>query len=180
MTPVTLAAGPVVLRPWREDELDALWAALQDADIRRWNGAGSASREEALAFIHRRNDWDSGSHRSWAIGSPSGELLGSVSLHAIDLEQGAAEIGYWTAPFARGRGAAAAGVSAACAWAFEAVPLERIVILHAVENVASARVAEKAGFTLEGRLRRSYRYADGELHDELLWSRLRSDPPPSA
>jgi RimJ/RimL family protein N-acetyltransferase len=48
-----------------------------------------------------------------------------------------------------------------------------------VENVASGRVAAKAGFTLEGRLRRSYRYPDGVRHDELLWSRLADDPPPA-
>ena len=47
-----------------------------------------------------------------------------------------------------------------------------------MENVASARVAEKAGFLLEGRLRRSYRYGDGVKHDELLWARLSDDPAP--
>lgn len=47
-----------------------------------------------------------------------------------------------------------------------------------MEDRASGRVAELAGFTLEGRLRRSYRYGDGVKHDELLWSRLSDDPPP--
>jgi RimJ/RimL family protein N-acetyltransferase len=47
-----------------------------------------------------------------------------------------------------------------------------------VENTASGRVAEKAGFTLEGRLRRSYRYGDGLKHDEFIWSRLAGDPAP--
>jgi RimJ/RimL family protein N-acetyltransferase len=37
------------------------------------------------------------------------------------------------------------------------------------------RVAVKAGFSLEGRLRRSHRYGDGVRHDELLWSRLSDD-----
>jgi RimJ/RimL family protein N-acetyltransferase len=50
--------------------------------------------------------------------------------------------------------------------------------MHAVGNEASARIAEKAGFMLEGRMRRSYRHGDGERHDELLWARLRDDPPP--
>jgi RimJ/RimL family protein N-acetyltransferase len=53
--------------------------------------------------------------------------------------------------------------------------LDRIQLFHAVENVASGRVAAKAGFRLEGRLRRSHRYGDGEKHDELLWSRLSDD-----
>jgi RimJ/RimL family protein N-acetyltransferase len=69
-------------------------------------------------------------------------------------------------------------VDAVCRWAFTAVPLERVELCHAVENVASGRVAEKAGFTLEGRLRRSYRYGDGVRHDELLWGRLADDPAP--
>src|SRR5919205_2651917 len=68
------------------------------------------------------------------------------------------------------------GCGTACRWAFAAVALERVELCHAVENTASGRVAGKAGFTLEGRLRRSYRYGDGLKHDELLWSRLADDP----
>ena len=70
-------------------------------------------------------------------------------------------------------------MDAACRWAFAAVPLERVELCHAVENTASGRVAEKAGPTLEGRLRRSYRYGDGLKHDELIWSRLADDPAPA-
>jgi RimJ/RimL family protein N-acetyltransferase len=54
-----------------------------------------------------------------------------------------------------------------------------VELRHAVENSASGRVAEKAGFTLEGRLRRSYRYGDGRKHDELLWARLADDEVPA-
>ena len=56
--------------------------------------------------------------------------------------------------------------------------MDRIELCHAVENVASGRVAEKAGFTYEGQLRRSFRYGDGVKHDELLWARLADDPAP--
>jgi RimJ/RimL family protein N-acetyltransferase len=54
-----------------------------------------------------------------------------------------------------------------------------VQLYHAVENTASQRVAEKAGFTMEGRLRQSHRYGDGLHHDELLWGRLATDPVPS-
>jgi RimJ/RimL family protein N-acetyltransferase len=105
-------------------------------------------------------------------------VLGSVSLHSIDRTQNDAEIGYWTTPAARGRGVAARAVDAACRWGFGALPIDRIELFHAVENPASGRVAEKAGFTFEGHLRRSYRYGDGRKRDELLWGRLADDPPP--
>jgi RimJ/RimL family protein N-acetyltransferase len=176
--PFVLPAGPVVLRPWRQDDLDAAWAALQDRDTRRWNGDGGASRQDAAALIRRRSDWSGGRHASWAVAEPDGTFLGSVSLHSIDAEEGTAEIGYWIAPDARGRGLAAIAVDAACRWAFAAVPLARIALVHDVANVASARVAERAGFRREGILRSSARAVDGERVDEVLWARLDSDPVP--
>ncbi|MCW2742712.1 MAG: GCN5-related N-acetyltransferase [Blastococcus sp.] len=178
LAPVGLDAGPVRLRPWRESDLDAVWGAFQDPDIALWNGGGVTSRVEAMALLGRRLDWSSGDHASWAVVDPvTDEVLGSVSLHSIDRLQGDAEVGYWTAPGARGRGVAARAVDAVCRWAFEALPIDRIELCHAVENAASGRVAEKAGFTYEGHLRRSYRYGDGLKHDELLWARLADDQP---
>ncbi len=176
--PVVLDAGPLRLRPWRPDDIDAVWSAFQDADIRLWNGGGVQSREDALVLLGRRLDWTTGDHGSWAVVDRADVVLASVSLHSIDRLQNDAEIGYWTAPAARGRGVAAVAADAVCRWGFAALPIDRIELCHAVENTASGRVAEKAGFTFEGRLRRSYRYGDGVKHDELLWSRLSDDPPP--
>jgi RimJ/RimL family protein N-acetyltransferase len=176
--PFDLPAGELLLRPWREDDADAVWTAVQDPALRRWNDTGSGSREDVTALLARRRDWSAGDHASFAVVSAA-ELLGSVSLHSIDRTQGNAEIGYWTVPAARGRGVAGRAVDAVCSWAFPALQLDRIELFHAVENVASGRVAEKAGFTCEGRLRRSHRYGDGVRHDELLWSRLAGDPPPA-
>ena len=179
LEPFELPVGERLLRPWRGDDVEAVWCAFQDPDIRLWNGGGVASRTDALVLLGRRMDWTSGDHASWALVQPaSDEVLASVSLHSIDRLQGDAEIGYWTVPAARGRGLAAGAVDAVCRWAFGALPLDRIQLRHAVENAASGRVARKAGFTCEGRLRRSYRYGDGRRHDELLWARLREDPPP--
>jgi RimJ/RimL family protein N-acetyltransferase len=178
MEPFELPVGPVLLRPWRDADADATMAALQDPEIARWNSAGAGCPEAIAGHLRRRADWSGGDHASWAVVDPAtGELLGSVSLHEIDREQGDAQIGYWTVPAARGRGVAALVVDAVCRWAFATLPIDRIELYHAVDNPASRRVAEKAGFTQEGRLRRSYRYGDGAKHDELLWSRLADDPP---
>ncbi len=178
--PVELVAGSVRLRPWRPDDIDDVWAALQDPDIRLWNGGGVASRDEAVALLGRRSDWSSGTHASWAVVDGADAVLGSVSVHSIDRDQAGAEIGYWVAPAARGRGVAAIAVDAACRWAFRTPAIDRIELCHAVDNPASGRVAQKAGFRYEGHLRRSYRYGDGVKHDELLWARLSDDPAPPA
>jgi RimJ/RimL family protein N-acetyltransferase len=177
--PCELPVGPVRLRPWRATDADAVAAALRDPEILQWNSSGPPTRETVVRFLRGRADWSAGDHASWAVvDAATDEVLGSVSLHSIDSEQGGAEIGYWTVPAARGRGVAALAVDAACRWAFATLAVDRIELCHAVDNPASRRVAEKAGFVLEGRLRRSYRYGDGGKHDELLWSRLSDDPVP--
>jgi RimJ/RimL family protein N-acetyltransferase len=179
MEPVSLPAGAVRLRPWREDDVDAVLAALVDPETKLWNAGWVQTREDARVWLERRQDWTVTDHASWAVEDvATSRLVGSVSLHSIDRDANDAEIGYWTVPAARGRGVAAAAVDAACRWGFATLPIDRVELCHAVENVASGRVAEKAGFVYEGRLRRSYRYGDGVKHDELLWARLADDPAP--
>lgn len=179
MDPIVLDAGRVRLRPWRADDVGTVWSVFQDPDVRLWNGGGVATRDDAVALLARRIDWSPGDHASWAVvDAVTDAVLGSVSVHSIDLDQNDAEIGYWTVPAARGRGIAALAVDAACRWAFGTLPVDRIELCHAIENVASGRVAEKAGFTYEGHCRRSYRYGDGVKHDELLWARLAGDLAP--
>ncbi|KQS66951.1 GNAT family N-acetyltransferase [Modestobacter sp. Leaf380] len=165
------------LRPWRPTDLDAVWAALQDPAVRLWNGSGASSLEEATQWLARRSEGEGHVSRA-VVARADGGLLGSVSLHSIDPVQLDAEVGYWVVPAARGRRVAPRVVDAVCRWAFAELGLDRVVLAHAVENPASGRVAARAGFTLEGRLRRSYRFGDGVKHDELLWSRLSDDPGP--
>ena len=63
------------------------------------------------------------------------------------------EIGYWTAPWARGQGVMTAAARLACRFGFDVLGLERIEWWAAVGNDASRRVAEKVGFTVEGTCR---------------------------
>lgn len=179
LDPVALTAGDLLLRPWRQEDADAYWAALESPGGRLWHGSTTTSRADVAALLVLRQDWSPGDHASWAVADAgTGALLGSLSLHRIDLDQRVAEIGYWTVPAARRRGIAVRAVEAAVRWGFTDLGVRRIQLFHAVENTASGRVAEKAGFTREGRLRRSHRYGDGLWHDELLWARLHDDPFP--
>jgi len=173
---VTLDGPGMTLRPWREDDVPAVLDALRDPAVARWNPADSRAPDLAVAaaWVAQRADWSDGSHASFAVESGC-ELLGSVSLFRIDRVHDNAEIGYWVAAAARGRGVAAASVRAVSDWAFGPLRLARVQLYHAVENPASCRVAEKAGYRLEGVVRQSYRYGDGRLHDEHLHGRLATD-----
>ncbi len=175
--PVELAAGGYRLRPWSEADAAAVLAVADDPEIGRWNPFQPAADDLAGArdWCAARGDWD-GSHASWAVCDDRGTLLGSVSLHQLDSHNAGGEVGYWVAPPARGRGVATAAVRAAARYAFDGLRLERVELFHAVENPASCRVAERAGFALEGTHRSSFRYGDGQLHDEHCHARLAGDP----
>ena len=180
MEPTEIKAGRLHLRPWQPGDAPAVQAACADPAIQRWTTVPVPyTKKDAREYVEQLSPrgWADGTAALFAVlDATTGRLLGSVGL--MDIADGSAEIGYWTAPAARGQGVAAVAVDAACRWAFGSLPVDRIELCHAVENTASARVAEKAGFVLEGRLRRSYRYGDGLKHDELLWSRLAGDPAP--
>jgi RimJ/RimL family protein N-acetyltransferase len=65
-----------------------------------------------------------------------------------------ADIGFWTAPHARGRGIMTGAVRIVARHAFDAFGVQRREWHANVGNLASRRVPEKTGFTIEGTLRR--------------------------
>jgi len=75
-------------------------------------------------------------------------VLGAVGLHAVDLERSRAEIGYWTAPWARGGGIATRALGLLSAWAIAAdgLGLRRVELYAEPGNEQSQRVAERSGF----------------------------------
>ena len=172
--PVRIETPELVLRAYEGADAPDLLLAFADPDMARWS-PGPLEPADVLGLIAKRNDWSGGGHASWAVGDPSGRLIGGVSLHAIDRKQANAEIGYWIAPWARGRGQATRAVTLVTQFAFAETDLHRLYLLHAVVNPASCSVARAAGYVYEGTLRRAYRYGDGVFHDEHLHARLRGD-----
>lgn len=171
---VRVEAPGLLLRGFQRSDTPDLLAAFADDDIALWN-PGPAGPGLAAEFMSGRNDWSGARHASWAVADTSDRLIGAVSLHKIDPDQADAEIGYWTAPWARRRGQATRSVVAASRFGFAQLGLHRLYLYHAVENFGSCGVAGAAGFVHEGTLRQSFRYADGVYHDEHLHALLSSD-----
>ncbi|GAA3491654.1 MULTISPECIES: GNAT family N-acetyltransferase [Streptomyces] len=198
-TPTTLDLGDAHLRPWsRKDiEVPSLVQGLMDgaADPRTalWNPLRTADRAAAVKWIEVRGDaWDAGTLATFALlGGPATDpgtdpgpdagprFLGGLGVRWTDRSDGLGMIGYWLLPAARGRGLATRATLAAAEWALRTAGVRRLELAHAVENEASCRVALRAGFPAEGTLRASYRFGDGEYHDEHLHARLASDPSPA-
>ncbi len=143
--------GAVTLRRWRAEDVPFVARAGQDPVMARWIPVPSPhTTTDAERWLARADaEWLDGVRAEVAVTDASdGSLLGAVGL-VLD-QAGTAEVGYWTAPEARGRGAAPRAAALHARWGFEALGLSRVQLLADVENTASQRVAAKAGFTREG------------------------------
>lgn len=170
-----LLDGPTALRAWRDADIPQLVAACQDPDVVRWTRVPERYGEaDARAYLLGRNDHiHAGIMAPFAIVSSANRdrLLGSISLMRLVWEHRRGEVGYWTAREARGQGHTSRAVRLICAWGFRSLGLERIDLLAATANLASQRVAERAGFTREAVLRSYLRLKDGQ-HDVVAFGLL--------
>ncbi|WP_230415890.1 GNAT family N-acetyltransferase [Micromonospora tarapacensis] len=156
MEPVEITEDGLLLRPWRATDADAVHRACQDPDIQRWTSVPRPYQpEHAQKFVaDRARQWELGTGAPFAVcDAASGELLGACGLNTIDRHHELSEIGYWTAPWARGRGVAVHAVRALARWSFDELKLRRLLWAALVGNHASRLVALRAGFQIEGRLR---------------------------
>ena len=78
------------------------------------------------------------------------------------------------APAARGRGASLRAVELLTRWGFDELGLERLELRIDVTNLASERVAERAGYSQDGVLRNVH-FKEGLRSDTGIWSRLSTD-----
>jgi RimJ/RimL family protein N-acetyltransferase len=97
-------------------------------------------------------------------------MVGSSGLHRIDWEVPKFEIGYWCRTGFTGRGYVTEAVRGITAFAFEALGAKRVEIRCDSRNNPSVRVAERAGFLLEGELHNNEVGTDGEPSDTLIFA----------
>lgn len=172
-----LSDEAVLLRPWRTADVPALTAACQDPEIPRWTVVPSPYSERDAAQFVAAGPGALAAGRALdlaIVAAGGGDLLGAVGLTEFAWEQRRAEIGYWVAREARGRGVAARAVRLLSDWALRELGIERVELMANPANAGSQRVAERAGFTREGLLR-SYRYRHGVREDLVVFSRLDVD-----
>lgn len=174
----TLTSGSLTLRAFRHADAPAVQRAYADAEVQRWNVRVMADVAEAREWIDKCNDgWRMETSANWAVVDAGDTVLGRMSLRVLDFYDGAAEIGYWTTPEARGRGVASGSLEAVSRWAFDELGLHRLWLRHSVHNPSSCRVAEKAGYRAEAVIRGAGRHADG-WHDMHQHARIVDDPDP--
>jgi ribosomal-protein-serine acetyltransferase len=109
-----------------------------------------------------------------------GRVLGGFGASIGALNYDEADIGYWLATDAQGRGLATGSSRRLIDWLFDERDMHRITIRARIDNERSRAVAERLGFTLEGVLREALLVQEAH-HDAALYSLLRSEwPEPGA
>jgi RimJ/RimL family protein N-acetyltransferase len=159
----------VVLRPWREDDVPALVAACNDADIQRFIPVIPRPYTEADALAFIRGEATPELHESFAI-TRDGSVVGAIGMTTGQSKN--ASIGYWCASEARGQGLTTRALRLVCEWGLDELGLERLELITDPDNAASQRVAEKVGFRREGVLRSHLLHPDGRRRDSVMFSLL--------
>ena len=164
------------IRPYRRDDAEALanhannrkvWLNMRDAFPHPY------SLEHAQAFL----DMVAAQNplRFFAIAT-NREIIGGIGVtRNEDVHRFTAELGYWLAEPYWGRGVMTEAVAKFTDYVFDQFGLMRIYAEPYAENAASCRVLEKAGYTLEGRLRASV-VKEGRVLDQLLYAQIRAVP----
>ncbi len=164
---VTLSDDVVTLRPWSRDDAGFIADASADPAIRRYSVPhdrhghptpplsitdAEATIEEFAANWRAFATTGTPSGVAFAImGARSGEVAGMCGVDDWSTED-VAQIGYWLAASARGRGYATRAVILLTRWLFE-LGAARVFLTIVAGNETSVEVARRAGFVYEGTMR---------------------------
>jgi len=172
-----LVGRRVILRPFRRSDLDGLYEL--SADVRKkgehWP-LGCVSEPRWFAQFEE-SKWWTDEFKLFLVTDRAGRRLGQVNVYKASHSYDGWELGYRIyRPEDRRKGYTSEAVKICTAYLFEKEPIARVQILLDPGNQGSRRVAEKAGYTLEGTLRHAH-FDRGEYRDLLLLSILRADAP---
>jgi RimJ/RimL family protein N-acetyltransferase len=179
--PSELRGPRVLLRPYRQDDAEHVFAAIDESrdHLRPWVTWVDDNRT-----VDDVRDYCIRSQASWllrtelALGifdSVSGRYLGGTGLHDPDWELRAFEIGYWLRLTAIGHGYATESTRLLANFALSCLEARRVTLRCDARNDASRRVAERAEFVLEGRLRNVSMAPDGTVRDDLVYAIVPED-----
>jgi RimJ/RimL family protein N-acetyltransferase len=174
----TVTGERVRLRPWSHDDVPRIVEACNDERTRFWlpHLPRPYTHDDATGYLATLGEQASlGRQLGLAVADPDSDaLLGSLGV--MDISDGSAEIGYWSHPDARGRGAMSEAVQLVVDLARrsdeDGLGLRRLLLRAAVDNTASRRVATSAGFQQVGVDHSASRRGDGAWSDDVRYELL--------
>lgn len=168
-----LLDGEIVLRPWRLEDLGAVFVACSDPEIPRWIPwiPVPYTREHAEAYVQACIGAGDERYPFAIADAATGGVVGSIDLR-LNSQGYRGHVGYWVAADARGRGICTRALRVLSRWALDDLDLQRMELITDPANLASQRVAEKVGYRREGVMRAHLRHSDGRIRDSVMFSLL--------
>lgn len=174
---LSAAGSPVLLRAWRDHDIDDIEPPDQPAHHMPQRGVLDRSTFDEW-LLTRRERMATGGLLSWALAhADTDRACGEVLLFVPSgtLDDDTAELGYQVVPSSRGAGLAAAGCRLALrhAWAPRrdgGLGLRRLVAQTSADNEASIRTLTRLGFVLWGREPAADRLPGGRTVAAMHWS----------
>ena len=161
------------LRKWSEADLDSLVKYANNKNIAKWLTNAFPhpyTPEDGKAYLSKiANDNPA---KVFAI-EVNGEAVGSIGIYLqSDIHEKNAEMGYWLAEACWGQEIMPKAIQEMVEYGFQTFDIVRIFARPFSTNWQSQRVLEKAGFTLEARLKKAL-FKNGEFMDELIYAKLK-------
>ncbi len=166
--------GVVRLRFRRDEDVVRIIEACADPEIPRWTRVPEGyDMEKAREFAARAREQAEEAKGLALVVADAGddELLGSCGVIEMVADEQRCEIGYWLAPWARGRGVMTRAVRLLCRWLQDELGMERIAAGAEPGNGRSQAVLERAGFRREGIVRSLFE-EKGRRRDFVYYSLL--------
>ena len=173
----TLAAPRLQLRWMEARDLGDLYAVFSDPEVMRfWSHTAWPHQDEASIYLEAiQRGFEQGNLFQWGIALRGhDQVIGTVTLYAIDHPQGRAEVGFALAREHWGRRYAQEALTVLFDHAFGTLELRRIEADVDPRNQPSLRTLEALGFRREGYLRQRWQVA-GQLQDSVVMGLLASD-----
>lgn len=170
--PTDLSDGVIRLRRWRADEAEVLVALLHASldTVSRWipwctAEYGVLAAQRWLGQVERSWERGRGECALAIVDARTDAPVGSVAFNRFR-EPATADLGYWMSTAAQGQGWMTRAVRPWVPSAMMTLGLETVEVVIAEGNLASRRVAEKAGARYDRR-------EEGRLgHPDLTWAAI--------
>lgn len=171
----TLTRGLITLRKPHLDDTQAVFDGCQDPLIPRFTAiSADYSMAHALDYV-QRTDASVRTQRElpFVIEHGNGDDLtfaGTISFHSLSVKNSVGELGYWMSASMRGKGIATTAARMLTDFGFASIGFKRIEALVDIENIASAKLLESAGYDREGLLKNKVTRDDGRQVDMYLFA----------
>lgn len=172
--------GVITIRPFGPEDVPGFFAAVRSSTdvLGRWMPWCHAnySIEEARAWLAMcQKAWSQGTSYPFLVVDPNtNEVLGSVDINQLNRDHRFGNIGYWISSSHAGQGIATSAVKLVAHFGFTEAGFTRLEIVALTDNLASRRVAEKAGAKLEC-IARNRLTVRGKSHDAAVYSLIPAD-----